>query len=426
MKVFIVTIGTRGDVQPYVALGQRLLARGHPVTLCTSASFESFITGHGLAYGYMNDRFMELVHSEAGRDAIENTTNAWQAIRTGFKLARQVTPLFRAMLEDSWRAAEKARPNLVIFHPKAYGGVPIAEKLGVPCLMALPMPLLVPTEEFPHLGFPEWGLGGWYNMLTFGLVRKIMKYQANRFNRPWRIEHQLPPPSRRQDVLHTTDGKPIPVLHFYSRHVVPPPADWPDSVKTTGYWFLEEEAQWTPSPELRRFLDAGDPPVYAGFGSMAGRNPQRLTRTVIQGFRKANVRGVLATGWGGIAPGDLPDTIFKLEAAPHGWLFPRMSAVIHHGGAGTTGAGLRAGRPTIICPFFGDQPFWGRRIHALGAGTRPIPQKKLTAENLSASIHEATTNPVIQQRARALGEAICREDGVANAVSFIEKRWGGV
>lgn len=154
---------------------------------------------------------------------------------------------------------------------------------------------------------------------------------------------------------------------------------------------------------------------------MAGRDPERVTRIVIDALQRAGLRGVLATGWGGLASGDLPDAIFSLDQVPHDWLFPRVAAVVHHGGAGTTAAGLRAGRPTIICPFFGDQPFWGRRLYELGVGSEPIPQKKLTAAKLADALHSVTADPAIQNSAEGLSEEIRREDGIANALAFIEQ-----
>ena len=153
---------------------------------------------------------------------------------------------------------------------------------------------------------------------------------------------------------------------------------------------------------------------------MAGCDPRRLGRTVVEALRLAKVRGILATGWGGLSAGDLPATAFATDEAPHEWLFPRTAAVVHHGGAGTTAAGLRAGRPAVVCPFIGDQPFWGRRLRALGAGADPIPQKTLTAERLAAAIRDVTTDPSFRSRAEALGEQIRREDGVARAVAIIE------
>ncbi|HUF26315.1 MAG TPA: glycosyltransferase, partial [Gemmatimonadaceae bacterium] len=183
----------------------------------------------------------------------------------------------------------------------------------------------------------------------------------------------------------------------------------------------DRPADWKPPAALKRFLASGEPPVYVGFGSMAGRDPQRVTGIVIDALQSVGLRGVLATGWGGLTSDGLPDTMFPLGDVPHDWLFPRMTAVVHHGGAGTTAAGLRAGRPTVICPFFGDQPFWGWRVHELGVGSEPIPQKKLTAGRLAAALRQVTALPVIRRNADALGDKIRSEDGVANAIAVVEQ-----
>jgi sterol 3beta-glucosyltransferase len=167
--------------------------------------------------------------------------------------------------------------------------------------------------------------------------------------------------------------------------------------------------------------------VYVGFGSIAGSDPEEKARLVLAALEQSGQRGILASGWGGLRADTLPKNVQMIEQAPHDWLFPRVKAVVHHGGAGTTAAGLRAGKPTIICPFFGDQPFWGQRVYQLGAGPKPIPQKKLTVQGLASAIQVAVSSPDMQQRAAALGEKIRAEDGVARAVVTIEamlQRWG--
>jgi sterol 3beta-glucosyltransferase len=199
---------------------------------------------------------------------------------------------------------------------------------------------------------------------------------------------------------------------------MPGPSDWPDNVHITGYWFLDDNSK--PSQELVDFLDKGEPPVYIGFGSMSGRKPEKVSATVVEALEKAGVRGIIATGWGGLEADDLPDSILKIDQAPHEWLFPKVSAVVHHGGAGTTAAGLRAGRPTIICPFFGDQPFWGQRMVKLGVGSKPIPQRRLTADKLAAAIREVISNPDIRKAAATLGDTIRSENGVVKAVEIVE------
>ena len=421
MNVLIITIGSRGDVQPFVALGKGLKAAGHRVTLCTCSSFERFISSHGLNYGHMTDELLKLMDSDVGRDAMENTNGIFGSIKTMIRLVRKAKPINKQMLKDSWEAAQAAKPDIVLFHPKALGGVHIAEKLGVPVMMAIPLPMIVPTAESPAIGFPNWNIGGWYNKLTYTFVRmgfRMYNGTVNKFRQDILDLHEFPKSS---GVLHMADGRPLPVLHPFSTHVVTRPNDWPDNVYITGYWFLNRLNEWEPSAELKAFLDEGELPVYVGFGSMAGRNPRRISNIVIEALQQANVRGIIATGWGGLALDDLPERIFKVDKVPHDWLFPRMAAVVHHGGAGTTAAGLRAGCPTIICPFFGDQPYWGRRVHALGVGSKPIPQKKMTVEKLATAIREVTMDQSIRQNAEALGKKIRHEDGIANAIAIIER-----
>ena len=178
----------------------------------------------------------------------------------------------------------------------------------------------------------------------------------------------LPPLQRFADQLVTRASAPIPVLYPYSPQLLPVPADFPPRVHVTGAWFLEPTTPWEPPASLAVFLEAGPPPVYVGFGSTGGRGGQRRAQLMLGALAQTGQRGVLARGWGGLGPDTLPDTVYLLDEAPHDWLFPRMAAVVHHGGSGTTAAGLRAGKPTVICPAFGDQPFWGRLVQRGAAG----------------------------------------------------------
>lgn len=420
MNIFINTLGSRGDVQPYVALGQGLQAAGHTVTICTAARFEQFITDHGLAYGYMNDEVLALVDSEEMREIMGNTTNAWGALQATMKLSGRVGPLQRMMLEDSGRAAEAANPDLIIFHPKAYGGPHFAEKFGIPAILAPTLPQFVPTAEFPAIGFPNLNLGGWYNRLSYSMTTRLTVLGVGGHTNRWRKANGLPTQPRGTNFLLKLNGKPIPVLHPLSAHVLRVPGDWPAHIHAAGYWFLDSPRDWQPTPALQAFLAAGAAPVYVGFGSMVGTNPRQLTETIIAALQAAGVRGILATGWGGLEADDLPETIFKLDEAPHEWLFPQMRAIVHHGGAGTTAASLRAGKPTVISPYFGDQPFWGERVHALGVGPKPLPQKNLAVADLAEAIHTAVNDPLMRQKAEVIGEQIRNEQGIARAISILE------
>ena len=215
--------------------------------------------------------------------------------------------------------------------------------------------------------------------------------------------------------------KRVPILSGYSQHVLPRPADCDALNHVTGFWFLDPPADWEPPADLVDFIGAGEPPVYIGFGSMGNRNPEQTTRLVLEALTLSGQRGILASGWGGLSQTDLPSTVHMVKSVPHSWLFPQIAAVVHHGGAGTTAAGLRAGVPSILTPFFGDQPFWGKRVAELGVGTAPISRKRLTAEKLAQVITQAVSDIGMRQRAADLGNNIRAEDGAKQAASLIRQ-----
>jgi sterol 3beta-glucosyltransferase len=212
------------------------------------------------------------------------------------------------------------------------------------------------------------------------------------------------------------------MLYAFSEHIVPRPPDWPEDVVVTGYWFHDSDQSWRPPPSLAEFIDRGAPPVYIGFGSMFTRRAEEITKFVLKTVGRTGQRAVISTGWGGLRPEKPPDDVHVIAGVPHDWLFPRMAAVVHHGGAGTTAAGLRAGKPSVICPFITDQFFWGRRVHDLGAGPEPVPQKKLSAERIAAAIDCAVNDDAVAEASRGLGDRIALEDGVAVAADYILDR----
>lgn len=419
MHVLILTIGSRGDVQPFLALSAGLVAAGHRVTLATSPRFRDDVEKAGAAFAPLSDELVALAESPLGRGLFEAMGGSYRrALWEVAKVLRRIDPMQRDLVAGGWAAARAARPDAIVYHPKMAGAPSYAERLGVPAILGVLFPQLVPTGAYPAVGFPDLGWPA-LNRLTYRVVLGISGAFARRYAGPWRRAHGLPPD--RTDYLHRADGAPIPVLHGFSRHVVPVPPDQPARVATTGFWFLDHSDDYLPPAELRAFLDAGVPPVYVGWGSMAARDPEWTTQVVLEAVRQAGVRAVVATGWGGLTEADLPPGVLRIRAAPHDWLFPRCAAVVHHGGAGTTAAGLRAGKPTVICPFFGDQPFWGRRVHELGAGPPPVGQKELTADRLAAGLAAVTTDGAMRARAETLGARMRAEDGVAQAVAEIER-----
>lgn len=421
MRIFIMTLGTQGDVQPYVSLGKKLLGAGHEVIICTCQKFEEFITSHRLKYGFVNNELIEFMQSDDGKIAMEQTGTLWETVRTAIRLLPKMGDMLERQVDDTWKAAQKFEPDLILFHPKSLGAKEFAEKLNVPCALGFYLPLFLSTGEFPAMGFPKIPLGKWYNRFTHWIIDSGTRWAMSKHLNKWRKENEVRP--NRNKYLQKKNGELIPALYAYSKAVIPKPKEWPATATVTGYWFLDSEDAYQPPAELEQFLNEGPPPVYVGFGSIFGSNPERTTKTIIDAIELADVRAILAVGWGGldISNIELPSSVMAIKNAPHDWLFPKVSAVVHHGGCGTTAAGLRAGRPTVICPFFGDQPFWGAKVAELGVGCKPIPQRHLTTEKLADALRLVTTDESIREKANQLGETIRNEKGPENAVHFIEQ-----
>ena len=414
MHITLLAIGSRGDFQPFLALAHGLKQRGHSVRMATHGVFESFVTSHGLEFAPLEGNPQDMMQQAEGREWVEATHNPLKFVRGFRSLMGQV---LRQSMKDAYEAA-RGSDGLIISGPSYYFGTSVAEKLQIPFVQAYAQPIH-PTGDFPSALFPTALKGGrTFNLfthvaggMTFWTLLRPVVNSARR-------EHlQLPPLSRMGPFLEQNRLK-LPVVYGYSEAVLARPKNWGDHVHVTGYWFLDEEPGWTPPQALTDFLDAGPAPVYIGFGSMADRNPERMTEVALGALQQAGKRGILLTGWGGLSQTDLPDDVLKIDAAPHAWLFPRMAAVVHHGGAGTTAAGLRAGRPAVVVPFFGDQPFWADRILVLGAGAA-LPRKQLSADKLAAAIARVTSDDTIVRRAAGLGERIRAEDGVGVASDII-------
>jgi UDP:flavonoid glycosyltransferase YjiC (YdhE family) len=399
-------------VQPFIALALGLQAAGHRVCIATHINFESFVRRHGLDFFLLGTNPEEGLDTKLGKAMIGSGNNPLRFLRMWRYMAG---PIMKQLFTDCWNACQNTD---AIFCSSAacYIAHSIGEKLHIPVIPSLLQPY-TRTRSFPnYIISAEVNLGGSYNWLTHVLADQLIWHPFRSTMNTCRRELlNLSPLPFTGDVgwLHKQHST---ILYGYSPSVVPKPADWNDSIHITGYWFLDRSENWSPPPDLVAFLEAGPPPVYVGFGSMKNRNPREATELVLKALHKSGQRGVLMTGWGGLSKIDMPENVFLLHEIAHDWLFPRTAAVVHHGGAGTTAAGLRAGVPSIIIPFLIDQPFWGHRVAALGVGPRPIPRQKLTVDNLAAAITEATSNADMRRRAATLGARIRAEKGVTRAV----------
>jgi sterol 3beta-glucosyltransferase len=411
--ITILTAGTRGDTQPYLALGIALKRAGQEVRIATFKNYEAFVKGLGLGFYPIQGDISTITTSDSTRHA-RTADNPLKFFLSFNKLKSLVFDLQK----DFFKAC--AGSQAVVYHPGAAIGYFIAGHYQIPSILATPFPM-TPTREYPALIFyntPR--VGKFFNLATHKIFEKILWFASSAaVKRFWRAEFGRAPewfacPYPKQNT------RTLPTITSCSNYVFPRPKDWPAHVTNTGYWFLNDEADWQPSEDLLHFIQGGTPPVYVGFGSLGDpAQAAQTTELVIRALKRSGQRGILATGWQGMSHMEaLPEGIFILESAPHAWLFPQMAAVVHHGGAGTTAAGLRAGVPGIIVPFSNDQFAWGRRVYELGVGPKPIPRKNLTTERLSEAIN-AALGKEIKAAAKDLGEKIQSENGAETAAKII-------
>jgi len=409
--ITLLASGTRGDVQPYLALGIGLRDAGFDVRIATHANFAAMVAPTGLTFARLDDNPSDLFARPGGEYALRfDWRHPLRHLRATLAYWRDVRPMFARLFLSAWHAAQGS-DALIIGLPTLWGAS-IAHVLRIPYVRCLLQPI-TPTREFPSPLVPfTFSFGGTYNRWTHYIVAQTLWLAWRGAINQWRRETlRLGPASwfnQHNDAL---------TLYGFSSHVVPRPTDW-SSEHITGYWFLPAPSGWQPSVALEKFLSEGTPPVYIGFGSIGVREPTKTLETILHALAHTGLRAVISVSHN-FAHAHLPANVFPITDVPHTWLFPRMSALVHHGGAGTTAAGLRAGVPTIVIPLAVDQFFWGKRIAELGVGPRPIPQSVLTSNALSRALAQATRDTEMQSRAKMLAKKIASEDGVARAVELI-------
>lgn len=402
MKITLLALGSRGDVLPYLALGEALVRAGHNATFISFASFGPMFAGSPVVFQPISGDAEALVQ-QSGANLL--------ALASGFGRAAQA---IAAGLSDLGPVVAESDLLLNQLPGGVYGGE-LAEKYGVPMALVGVLPLH-PTAAFPAAGLPKFLDGSAvYNQFTHLFAEQLAWELLRRPVSALRQQLELGALSRLHPFRHR---KMLPVLYGFSRHVVPPPPDWGDNVHVTGWWFPEPEA-WQPPAALMQFLEAGPPPVFIGFGSMPLKHPAKLTGLILEALHLTGQRAVLGAGWAGLGRENLPETVFALDYAPYGWLFPRMAAVVHHGGSGTTGFGVRAGVPALVVPFLFDQYDWGARLYRLGVAARPLPVKQINVRRLAERLEQLVGQGEMRRRAAILGRLVAGEDGLRRAVTVI-------
>jgi sterol 3beta-glucosyltransferase len=427
VRLTLVAVGTRGDVQPLLALGAGLSAGGHCVRLATHPVFEPEARACGLEFASLGINPQDLLQRAGTRAIAGMGGNSLQFLRSVLRAFAEGRSFMGEMLHRIYLACDEAQA--IVYSSAAFPAVHAAQSLGVPCAMAAQQPF-VPSKRLaapilPGAGsvrLPAGALQSRYNRLSYFLVEQLLWQPWRSVINRWRKDELGLPAAPFRGLYPGASSGPSAVLHGYSPLVAPAPDDWPGWAHVTGYWFAETVAGWNPPESLERFLAQGPAPVVIGFGSMP-LEPD-LTYRVRQAVAIVGCRAVLLEGWGGLGAGEavkLDPGVLRLPWVPHAWLLPRAAAVVHHGGSGTTGAGLRAGIPAVVVPFTGDQLFWAERLHALGLSPAPIGCRGLTADSLAAAIGTCLDDMSMRQRSAGFGQMVRDEDGVGVAVGLLEQ-----
>ncbi|MFC4326248.1 glycosyltransferase [Streptomyces andamanensis] len=404
MRIVIVTAGSRGDVAPFTGLGRRLLDAGHQVAVAAHPSFAALVGGCGLDHRPVPGDPQGLI-----RDLARAASR---------KEAQALTKAYADGLADGVAEAVAGRADLLL---TAFGPAPLSrtagEAFGVPVIGTYLAPSFA-TGQFPLPNARSIDDLGPESNLAAG--RDVLKRAEGVFaGAVTRLRARLGLPAGASPA--PVDVRPV--FHGFSPLVVPRPEDWPSWVDVAGYWWPARPDGWHPPAELVDFLQAGPPPVFIGFGSMAAGQGERLSELVAAAVKRTGVRAVVQTGWADL--NGCGADVLAIGDIPHDWLFPRTAAVVHHAGAGTTAAGLRAGVPAVPVPVMADQPFWASRLYALGVAPRPVPYQELTANALSGAITTCLSEPSHRRRAAELARGIAAEDGTAPLLVHIGSESAG-
>jgi len=413
-KVLIVAPGSRGDVAPISGVGARLRAAGFEVAVAADKEFAALIEDARL-------EFRPLIgdaRAAVGTEVVQASARDGAVSRSSAKLLKVAKQWFRDLNVDVAGHTVGSGADIVLFNSQGTAAYHVAEARGIPSV-GLHLQPQQPTAELPPMVLGR-SLGRVGNRLAGRLVRGLERMYFANMNEI-RAELDLPPTTLAA-TYRKQAAEEWPLLHGFSNHVVPRPRDWRPGLEVVGYFWPAMPTGWTPPEDLVRFLDAGPPPVFVGFGSANPGDAEGLGRTVTEALRRAGMRGVIQAGWAGLAAGDAADDMLSIDDVPHEWLFPRMAAVVHAAGAGTTAAGLRAGVPAVPVPVAGDGPFWSHRLALLGVSPGPVSYKKmLTAERLADAVREAVANPAYARRASEVAAVLATEDGVDQVVRTVEK-----
>jgi UDP:flavonoid glycosyltransferase YjiC (YdhE family) len=429
LAIAILIVGSRDDVQPFLPIAQRLARDGHRVRLATHAVFRHVVESHGIEFFPLAGDSREVMDCMVMTDGHVIPLELDELQPRGPRKRELVSEI----LASAWAACTEPDPerpdalpfvaDAVIANPPSQAHIHVAEALHAPLHIMFTTPSS-PTRAFPHpfthvVSQSPSGLRNLLSYETFDLLTWLgISDVVNEFRERTLDLERVHLREHAASLIHELT---VPHAYLWSPSVLAKPDDWESHIDVTGFVFPNEAIRFEPAVGLQEFLTAGDPPIYVGFGSCRASDPVALAATIFEGLERVGVRGLVAGSWARRGGPSLPAHVRLVDDLPHDWLFPRCAAVCHHGGAGTTAAGLRSGRPTIVLPFFGEQYFWGRIVAESGAGPAPVPIGALTAVTLAEAIAFAL-RPEVRMRALALGQELQAESGPDEAVAAFYRR----
>lgn len=420
MHILLIGFGSRGDVQPLLALGQGLQQAGYDVSIAAASNFKSLVEDAGLGYAYIGADMQTLMSSDDGKHWVENSKGNY--FKQAQVMRRIINQAGEDVVNDLMTATSEA--DVLVSGLSSFGLIDaIATHQNKPHLTILLAPMH-PTRTHAATMQPIVPRSNIFLNRLSGTIGQyfthwIFKEATNQ------LRENLGQAPLKFKQFSTAYNRRVPTLYGLSPQMMPRADDWAEHIHVTGYWFHDVADDWQASQALLDFLDAGPAPVYIGFGSMSSSDPAATTRLMIDALQQTGQRGIIHSGWAELNERDLPDSVFLLDYAPHEWLFPKMAAVIHHGGAGTTAVALRAGVPNSVIAHMADQPYWGRRVHELGVGLPVIQRHQLTTDQLATLLRQLTTDPSLREKATQIGHTIQQEDGVTQAVTVFNHHLKG-